>query len=92
MSPRHEPERTCVVCRSRAPKRALLRAVRRPDGQVVVDTTGRVAGRGAYIHRVESCLRPVAATALGRALGAPLPSAEAARLTIELQGIQEERT
>ena len=36
------------------PKRALLRLVRRPEG-VQVDPTGKLAGRGAYLHNVRAC-------------------------------------
>ena len=36
------------------PKRALLRLVRQPEG-VQVDPTGKLAGRGAYLHNVRNC-------------------------------------
>ena len=36
------------------PKRALLRLVRQPEG-VQVDPTGKLAGRGAYLHNVRLC-------------------------------------
>ena len=36
------------------PKRALLRLVRQPEG-VYVDLTGKLAGRGAYLHNVRLC-------------------------------------
>jgi len=36
------------------PKRSLIRLVRRPDG-VQVDPTGKLAGRGAYLHNLRSC-------------------------------------
>ena len=36
------------------PKRALLRLVRQPEG-VQVDPTGKMAGRGAYLHNIRSC-------------------------------------
>ena len=86
MPSRREPERTCLGCRGRAPRRALLRVVRRPDGQVVVDPTGRAAGRGAYVHATETCLsRAARGGSLGRALRAPLPAAQAARLMTELR-------
>jgi predicted RNA-binding protein YlxR (DUF448 family) len=52
--PKHIPQRTCVACRQVAGKRALIRIVRTPTG-VVVDPTGKQAGRGAYLHPVQSC-------------------------------------
>jgi uncharacterized protein len=36
------------------PKRALVRLVRQPEG-VQVDPTGKMAGRGAYLHNIRSC-------------------------------------
>ena len=42
-------QRTCVACGAVAGKAELRRVVRRPDGSVAFDPTGRVAGRGAYV-------------------------------------------
>ena len=45
------PLRTCVVSKESLPKQELLRIVRTPEGDVVVDETGRVNGRGAYLKK-----------------------------------------
>jgi len=50
------PRRTCVICRTVGGKRGLVRVVRTPDGHVILDPTGRLAGRGAYICRETECL------------------------------------
>lgn len=42
------PMRTCVVTREKLPKKELVRVVRTADG-VIVDLTGKVNGRGAYL-------------------------------------------
>ena len=42
------PMRTCVVTKEKLPKKELIRVVRTADG-VIVDTTGKVSGRGAYL-------------------------------------------
>lgn len=55
LRPRHVPQRTCVACRTVQAKRALVRIVRTPAGRVVVDLTGKMAGRGAYLHRDPQC-------------------------------------
>ncbi len=55
MRPRHQPMRTCVGCRTEQPKRQLVRIVRTPDGQVIVDETGKANGRGAYLCRRAAC-------------------------------------
>ncbi len=56
--PKHVPQRTCIACRGVAGKRSLLRLVRTPDG-VVVDPTGKLPGRGAYLHPDRRCWQAV---------------------------------
>lgn len=83
----HEPERTCVGCRGRAPKRSLLRLAVDPGGRVTVDPSGRQPGRGAYLHRDRSCVdAALAHGALVRALRAEAASDPAARLRQEIEG------
>lgn len=45
------PMRTCVVTHEKYPKKELIRVVRTPEGNVVVDTTGKQNGRGAYLKK-----------------------------------------
>lgn len=52
--PKHVPQRTCVGCREVLAKRGLIRIVR-TDGGVQLDKTGKLAGRGAYLHDKRSC-------------------------------------
>ena len=51
------PERQCLGCNEHRPKAELLRVVRTPDAEVVLDFTGKKSGRGAYICRNVSCLK-----------------------------------
>lgn len=51
MKTRKIPLRTCVVTKENLPKGELLRIVRTPEGNVVVDLTGKANGRGAYIKK-----------------------------------------
>jgi len=51
----HIPQRTCVACRKVKAKRELIRVVRAYDGNVEVDTSGKKAGRGAYLCRTPEC-------------------------------------
>ena len=51
---KHIPQRTCVACREVNQKRSLVRIVRTPEG-VAVDPTGRMPGRGAYLHDSREC-------------------------------------
>ncbi|MSQ40218.1 MAG: YlxR family protein [Dehalococcoidia bacterium] len=53
--PGHQPQRKCVACGERSPKRGLLRLVRTPAGGLQVDPTGRLSGRGAYLCRSQTC-------------------------------------
>lgn len=57
MRRKHVPMRTCVGCRTSAPKRELIRVVRSPEGEVGLDLTGKRPGRGVYIHPQEECLQ-----------------------------------
>ena len=43
------PMRSCVVTREKLPKQELVRVVRTPEGNVIIDTTGKSNGRGAYL-------------------------------------------
>jgi uncharacterized protein len=52
--PKHIPQRTCVGCHTVLPKQSLVRIVRCTD-RVQVDPTGKLAGRGAYLHNRRSC-------------------------------------
>ena len=45
------PLRMCVVTRERFEKRELLRIVRTPDGEVIIDETGKQNGKGAYLKK-----------------------------------------
>ena len=45
------PMRTCLVTGEKLEKKDLIRVVRTPEGNVIVDTTGKANGRGAYLKR-----------------------------------------
>jgi uncharacterized protein len=48
------PQRTCIACRQIAGKRGLVRLVR-TEVDVIVDPSGKMPGRGAYIHPSREC-------------------------------------
>ncbi len=54
-STRRVPQRTCITCRTVRAKRELIRLVRIPSGNIEVDITGRMPGRGAYLCRSCKC-------------------------------------
>ena len=51
------PERRCVGCGEHFPKSELVRVLRTPEGEVVLDLTGKKSGRGAYICKKAQCLK-----------------------------------
>ena len=64
---KHVPQRTCVGCREILPKRSLIRVVRTPEG-LRIDPTGKITGRGAYLHDRRSCWERGLKGALAHAL------------------------
>lgn len=49
------PERMCVACRQMKPKKELIRIVNTDNG-VVVDSTGKLNGRGVYLCKCRECV------------------------------------
>lgn len=73
MKPKKVPMRMCVGCREMKEKRELLRVVRTPEDEVVLDRTGKRNGRGAYVCANQQCLqRAVKSRQLERALSCPI--------------------
>jgi predicted RNA-binding protein YlxR (DUF448 family) len=62
------------------PKRSLIRIVRNPQG-VMVDPTGKMAGRGAYLHDQKSCWEKGLKGALAHALKTSLMDDDKERLS-----------
>jgi uncharacterized protein len=50
------PQRQCVACGQMRGKRDLVRVVRTPAGDVRVDPTGKLSGRGAYVCPEAACV------------------------------------
>lgn len=69
------PQRQCVGCREMKDKKALIRVVKSPEGEVSLDTVGRKPGRGAYVCPDTECLRKARKSrALERAFETQIPS------------------
>lgn len=51
------PTRRCTGCGEHFPKKELIRILRTPDGEIVIDENGKKSGRGAYICKRPECLR-----------------------------------
>ncbi|MDU0348531.1 YlxR family protein [Actinomyces sp. MRS3W] len=52
----HVPERTCIGCRSKAPRAQLLRLALTDSGELTVDVRALMPGRGAWIHPDLDCV------------------------------------
>ncbi len=76
-------------CRSVLPKRALIRLVRRPEG-VQIDPTGKLAGRGAYLHDRRACWERGLRGSLAHALKIDLTPADLERLQQFMASLPEE--
>lgn len=86
---KHVPQRTCVGCRLVLPKRSLIRIVRTPQG-VKTDPTGKMAGRGAYLHDRRSCWKRGLKGALAHALRTDLTNEDREQLTNFMANLPEE--
>jgi predicted RNA-binding protein YlxR (DUF448 family) len=72
--------RTCVVCREQDQKRQLTRLIRTEDG-VIIDSTGKLNGRGAYLCDKPECwVRAASSDILSKALRVTLTEADRERI------------
>lgn len=86
------PMRMCVGCRTMKEKKSLVRVVRTADGEVRVDPTGKLGGRGAYVCPSAECLKKaVRSRALDRALETSLSPEVMERLAAEVERRGEEQ-
>lgn len=68
------PMRSCVITKEKLPKKELIRIVRTPDGEIVVDEIGKVNGRGAYLKKdIEVIKKAKLSKALDRILEVEIP-------------------
>ena len=69
------PQRQCVGCRTMKDKKELIRVVKTPEGEIVLDTTGKKSGRGAYLCPDSECMKKARKSrALERAFSQQIPA------------------
>ena len=79
------PIRKCTGCGEHFPKNSLVRIVRLPEGDVILDISGKASGRGAYICKSSSCLKKaIKSSRLERSLSASVSEEIYERLRAEL--------
>ena len=82
--------RTCIGCGCEKPKKELIRVVKTPEGQILLDESGRMNGRGAYICRDPECMRKAIRTkGLDRSFREKVPEDVCRQLEKEMSGIAE---
>jgi uncharacterized protein len=85
---KHIPHRTCVGCHEVKPKRSMIRIVRSLSG-VHIDPTGKLPGRGAYLHDQRSCWEKGLKGALAHALKTELTPEERQELVAFVQTLEK---
>ena len=84
------PVRTCTGCRQAKNKKDLIRVVRDKEGNVSVDATGKLNGRGAYICPDKECLKKAMRShAIDRALGVTVPQELYETLRLEMEALPD---
>jgi len=86
---KHIPQRTCVGCRTVQPKRSMTRLVRTSEG-IQIDPTGKLTGRGAYLHNLRSCWEAGLKGSLGRALRTTISPDDHDHLVAYLESLPKE--
>ena len=72
--PKKIPMRRCTGCGEMKDKKSLIRIVRTPEGDIKIDRTGKLNGRGAYLCDDLACLRTARKRrSLQRSLDTPIP-------------------
>lgn len=56
------PQRTCMGCNEKKDKKDLIRIVKSSDGEINIDKSGKMPGRGAYICDNIECLEKAVKT------------------------------
>lgn len=75
MKMRKVPMRTCVITHERFEKKELIRVVRTPEGEVIVDESGKKNGKGAYLKLDQEVIEKAKKSkALDRALEVSIPN------------------
>ncbi len=55
MTEKKVPFRKCIGCNEMKDKKQLIRVVKSPNGDMNIDPSGKMAGRGAYVCKNQKC-------------------------------------
>ncbi len=74
MKQRKIPLRMCMVTKERLEKKDLLRVVKTPDGEILLDLSGKMNGKGAYLKKDADVINTARKNKiLDRTLGVEVP-------------------
>ena len=57
MTEKKVPLRRCVGCNEQKSKKEFVRVIRTPEGEILLDESGKANGRGVYLCPKKSCLQ-----------------------------------
>ena len=84
------PLRQCTGCREMKDKRTLIRVIRTPEDRILLDQTGRMNGRGAYLCPSADCLgKAMKNHGLERSLKSVIPEEVFEELKKKLEEVNE---
>ncbi|MBR2489011.1 MAG: YlxR family protein [Clostridia bacterium] len=90
MTTKKIPMRMCTGCREMKPKKELIRIVKTVDGEIALDFTGKLNGRGAYVCKNKECLEKIRkSNALSRAFQTAVDGQIYDKLGMELDSIEQ---
>ena len=86
------PQRQCIGCGEMKKKKEMVRILKTPEGEFVVDATGRKNGRGAYICPSMACFeKAVKSRGLERSFKMAIPKEVYESLKKEMEQIDEQK-
>ena len=90
MGTRKIPMRQCVGCREMKSKKEMIRVIKTPEDEIMIDATGRKNGRGAYICPSRDCLaKAIKSKGLERSFKMSIPTDVYDQLTREREEIDK---
>lgn len=91
MGTRKIPMRQCIGCREMKSKKEMIRVIKTPEDEIMIDATGRKNGRGAYICPSRNCLaRAIKSKGLERSFKMSIPTDVYDQLTKEMEEIDKQ--
>lgn len=83
------PQRQCIGCGEMKNKKEMIRVIKTPEEEILIDATGKKNGRGAYICNSLECLHKAAKSrGLERSLKVSIPREVYEELEKELIGLE----